>query len=366
MLAKTITPDVALNRAKIRLMSTADAVFFTSVCFSLRFRWDETIPTAATDGKGLFVNTEFFMSLDTDEQVFLMLHESMHAAYLHMLRRGARDPQRWNAAADFVINLQLVQRGFKMPKQGLLDHGYDGMSVEQVYALLPEAVTLPWPDIMDCDGDPQNTEREMEDILVRAQLRSKMENDAAGTIPGDIEHFLNKLLEPKLPWQRILQKHMHAYSKDDYTFKKFNRRYFPQYILPGLRTEALMKIAIAVDISGSVSDEEFTQFITETHTIMRMMKPEEISFIQFDTRIQSVHSVKNVKELSQLTFTGRGGTMIEPVLAWVEEHKPQLTLIFTDGGFNFYRQDEVKNVTWLIHNNPGFKAPFGRVIHYNV
>ena len=70
----TITPAQALNKAKIRLMSTPDSAFFTTVCFSLKHIWDESIPTAATNGKEIRFNPDFFMSLNTDEQVFLLLH----------------------------------------------------------------------------------------------------------------------------------------------------------------------------------------------------------------------------------------------------------------------------------------------------
>ena len=51
---------------------------------------------------------------------------------------------------------------------------------------------------------------------------------------------------------------------------------------------------------------------------------------------------------------------------WIDENKPQLTLIFTDGCFGFYNQDTQRDVIWLIHNNPQFDASFGKVIHYDI
>lgn len=365
-LKENLTPAQALNKAKIRLMSTPDSAFFTTVCFSLKHIWDDTVPTAATDGRNIRFNPEFFLSLTTDEQVFLLLHEAMHVAYLHLDRKMGRKHSKWNVAGDLVINQHLVDRGFKMPKMGLFDPQYKDMSTEEVYNRLPEDPACPMPDLMECDGEPDVLQREIEDILVRAQIQSKMENDKPGTIPGEVQIFLNGLLDPKLPWNRILQKYLFNYAKNDYTFKKFNRRYFPTFLLPGLRSEALIDLAVAVDTSGSVTDEEFKVFISEIHAILRMMKPEKITLLQFDTQLRSAESVRSVTELSQVKFSGRGGTSIGPVLQWIDENKPQLTLIFTDGCFGFYGQETQRDVIWLIHNNPQFDASFGKVIYYAI
>lgn len=365
----------ALSKAKIRLMARPDSAFFTTLCFSLKHIWDSSIRTAATNGKNIKYNPDFFMSLTPDEHVFLMLHESMHVAYLHMLRLGTRDPRRWNIAADYVINHQLVERGFRMPKVGLHNPQYAGMSTEQVYDALP---TNPPDDYMDDledpgegDGDSEaitsQLTQEVQDILIRAAIQSKMAGDKPGTIPGDVQVTLDKLLNPKLPWNKILQKYLNSFAKNDYSFKKPNRRFFPQHYMPSLYGTKLMNLAIAVDISGSVSDHDFTTFISETASILRMMQPDEITVLQFDTKIHHEDKVKNLRELEKLTFTGRGGTCVQCVLEWVKTKKPQLLVVFTDGGFTLPTQ-KPKNteVLWLIHNNPKWVAPFGKAIHYTI
>ena len=365
----------ALSKAKIQLMARPDSAFFTTVCFSLKHVWSNQIPTAATDGRQILFNPTFFMSLNVEEQVFLLLHESMHVAYLHMARLQDRNHRRWNHAADYVINQQLVDRGFKMPSCGLLDAQYAGKSTEEVYDLLPDNPPSSggqdaWDDLMPGNGDPAAAEaltQEIQDILVRAQIQSKMSNDKPGTIPGDIQVYLDKLLDPKLPWNRILQKYLNSFAKNDYTWQKPSRRFFPQYHLPSLNGQKLMDLAIAIDISGSVSDHDFSVFVSEIHSILRMMKPEKITVIQFDTQLQHVNEVRNVKELMALQFHGRGGTLIEPVMEWAKEKKPQLLLVFSDGEFNM-PEDKPKNseVLWLIHNNDRFKPPFGKTIHYTI
>ena len=363
--------QIALNKAKIALMSKPDSAFFTTICFSLKHVWDDTIPTACTNGKQIRFSPQFFMSLTKDEQVFLLLHEAMHCAYLHMDRVETRDRKKWNHAADYVINLQLVERGFKMPSCGLLDRKYAGMSTEEVYKILPSPPEdQPTPGMGDDLEEPgessEQLQQDIQDILVRASVQSKMSNDKVGTIPGEIQIFLDNLLDPKLPWHRILQKYLQTFAKNDYTFKKPNRRFFPKWHLPSLHSESLMEIAVAVDTSGSVTDEDFKAFISEVHSILRMMKPEKLTLIQFDTSIKSVHPIKSVSELMKVQFSGRGGTDILPVVQWANINKPQLLLVFTDGEFKFYNEQAKSETLWLIHNNPHFKAPWGKVIHYEV
>ena len=127
-----------------------------------------------------------------------------------------------------------------------------------------------------------------------------------------------------------------------------------------------MDITIAVDISGSVSDEEFRVFISETHSILRMMKPEKLTLIQFNTQITEISSVNSVQALKNVRFHGRGGTRIGPVIDWANTNKPKLLLVFTDGDFNFYGAKSEVDTLWLIHNNTKFKSTAGKVIHYEV
>jgi predicted metal-dependent peptidase len=362
--------DIALSKAKIALMSRPESTFFCHLAFSLVHEFSFKIPTAATNGKRVLYNPEFFMALSPEERVFLILHESMHCAYLHMERAKQMDKKRYNIAADHVINLQLIERGFKMPKIGLADPQYKELSTEEVYNLLPvnpkDNQGGIGEDLEDPVDSSEQLKADMQDILVRATMQAKMAGDKPGSIPGDIQIFLDRLLNPKLPWHRILAKYIQAFVKNDYSFKKPNRRFFPQHFLPTLYSQKLINIAIAVDTSGSVSDHEFNRFVTETNSILRMMSPEKITILQFDTEIKSITDVRNVRELMKIRFTGRGGTQIEPVIAWANANKPQLLLVFSDGYFSFYGPETKAKTLWLIHDNKEFSPPFGKVIHYEI
>lgn len=370
--------EKALNKAKFTLMAKKDSVFFTSLCFSLRHVFSENVSTAATNNKYIYYNPEFFLKMTDEERVFVMLHETMHCAYLHLFRAKqlGLNHQKYNVAADHVINIQLIDRGFKMPEGGLADFQYRNLDTEEVYKLLPpDLPPPPMSDLLDpsegSEGagpdDIAAVQRQMEEALVRAAIQSKKAGDKPGTIPGDIEIAIDKLLNPTLPWQTILRRYLKSFSKAKYNWKKPNRRLLESIYLPARHSQSLIDLAIAVDTSGSISDRESSQFVSEITSIFKMMKPKNIKLIQFDTSIKSEDKLKNLQDISKVTFTGRGGTRISSVMEWASKNKPQLLLVFTDGEFHFpTHTDKQPETLWLIHNNPNWKAPYGKVIHYTM
>ena len=111
--------------------------FFATLALFARFIPTQTIPSAATDGKDIFYNPDFLLSLPSSQQDGLILHEVLHAALLHVLRRGVRDKQTWNIAADIVVNGIICQQGyFKLPEGGIRDTKLEHLSVEEIYELL--------------------------------------------------------------------------------------------------------------------------------------------------------------------------------------------------------------------------------------
>ena len=363
-----------LNEAKskciVTLMTKPDASFFTTLTLSMKYIWDASINTACTDGTSIRFNPDFFMSQTLEQQVGLLVHEASHVAYLHSERLMGRNHKKFNIAADHVINLMLLERGFQLPAGGWHDAQYRGMSSEQVYDLMPDPPESPADKFLDLreptEETPEEVRAEVEEILVRAAIQSKLDGDKAGTIPGEIQIFLDGLLKPKLPWTMILFRYLKALTRSDYSFRKPNRRYFPTHYLPTLYSEKVIDLTICVDASASVADKEFHQFVSEIASTFKMMKPDNITLVQFDYGIRSINKIKSIRDLMNCEFHGRGGTDISEIVQHVNKTKPQLTLVFTDGDFRFYNDQMKHDVIWLIHNNKGFTAPYGKVIHYQI
>lgn len=358
-----------LSKAKIQLMNTPDTAFFVTVCLSLDHHFDDTVGTACTNGRFVRYSPEFWQKQNQAEQVGLVLHETLHVVFDHMGRIQQRDPRRWNVAADYVINQLIIDRGFKLPAGGLLDSQYRGMSAEEIYDLLrPDQYETFQLDIQaPSEAEMAEHQAHIEDLLLQASIQSRIAGDKPGTIPGEIEFYISKLLAPKLNLKHQLKRYFNGHARNDYTFRKISRRY-RHVCMPTLYSEAMGHVAIAADSSGSVTDEEFDRIVSEVGGVIKHTKPSKLTMLTFDRSIQTENEVHNLAELAKLKFKGRGGTAIAPVMEWAIKHTPKVLVVFSDGGFYFTENTPKPRVPilWLIYNNPGFKAPFGKVIHFNM
>ena len=384
-----------LDRAKIDLMDpgtknkNATPVFYSSIIFALKTVWTLLVPTAGVDGKNLFINEGWFCPLTAKQRVGLLAHEALHVALRHMdmfLIYGLHvfseviEHKLWNKAGDHVINLLLLKAGYELPPNGLWDKRFENMTTVQVYHILhKEYADQPYDlgdpgdlILMPSDGsdkakkDAADLSAHITDIVLKAAITSKMAGEKPGNIPGEILRLLDAVVNPRLPFEIILANYMTMYAKDDFNWSRPNRRYMPDYILPGAHSEALCNIACAFDVSGSVTEEELSSFGAGIRMISEQLHPEKITLIEFDTAIRGERDITQNTRIMDVKFHGGGGTRIEPVLKWIQKNKPEVTLIFTDGGFTRPSMTVPTDVIWIISNNPNWTAPFGKVFHYQI
>src|SRR5215471_13015961 len=120
-----------LTRARTQLL--LNQPFFGTLCLRLKLTAG-AVPTMATDGRRILYDPSFVNSLQPAELEAVLAHEVLHCALGHHCRRGQRDPQLWNEAADFAINPMLVSNGFSLPAGALVDPAFDNLSAEEIYA----------------------------------------------------------------------------------------------------------------------------------------------------------------------------------------------------------------------------------------
>ncbi len=369
-----LTIEKALSKAKIGMMMLKDTVFFSTLCLSLDLSLDESVGTAGTDGRRLIINPSFFLGLTEGERIFLLAHETLHVAYLHCLRRGTRDPRLYNAAADYVINAELKKRGFHFIQGGLYDPKYADMSTEEVYTKLeqnPNQQPQCMPDLLEGDGsistqgDIDTIEQEVLAKISRAAMMAEMSNQA-GSVPVGIKRHLEDISKPKINWRVVLRRFFSDLSPSDYSWRRPNRKYMPNY-LPKLVSQNLGRIDFAIDTSGSISNEDFNQFISEVHGVMRMLNPKEVGVYQFDHELQGSHVVRSVRDIIKLPFLGGGGTRPQAAIDEFIKHKAKALIMLTDGYFSKRPLiDPKRPVIWIIYDNPSFTAPFGKVVHISL
>lgn len=365
------TPEAekALGKAKIHLMASPNTTFFSTICCNVQHVWDERIPTACTNGLEIRYNPEFFLSYTPRYRVATLLHEILHIACEHMTRLNGRKPGKANRAMDYAINLIIKDAGFEIPQGWLIDEQYRGMSWEQIYDLLPDEPEDDNPDdlVFGDPGDVPAIQGQIDDMLVRAAQASQMAGDDPGSIPGDIQRYIDELTHPKIPWYRVLSSQFNKLAKVDRSLRKPNRRFFTRDIIMASRSgKQLDSGALATDVSCSVSQEHFTVYVSEARNLLKRCAPKTLHFLQFDTRVTSSDEISCLADMDKVKFTGGGGTRINPVMEWAKEHKPNWLVVFTDGEFNTPKVNPRVPVFWIIYDNPDFVAPFGKVIHFDI
>lgn len=378
-----------LTKTKIQLLGNAKATFISEILFSLEMIITKEIPTAGVNDKYLAVNPDFFLKQSQDQRIGLLAHEAFHVALKHILRgqglckiaddieMSEREQDLYNAAADYVINNFLLAEGFSLPAGGLHDPKYNDWSTDQVYKdLLQEQQQTggsgnrcTMPDLLAPSDDVKNKGKEvvdeqLNDILVRAAIKAKQQDpEGYGRIPGEIRIYIDNLIAPKLNWKVLLANFLSSYNDDDFSWKRPNRRYMPDYYLPTLHSPSLADITVAVDTSGSVTDNQFKSFISEIAAIHARLSPECIEVIDFDTEIRSIQNIKQYEDLTKLNFTGRGGTSLHDLFKYTNKNPPQILIVFSDLYCDLNIRATNYPVLWVVINNKEAKAPFGTLVH---
>ena len=362
------TVEDYLRHAKIELMTKS--VFLSTICLSLKHKFTDALPTAGTDGLTIMYNPEFFANLTAAERTGLLAHEVWHVAFNHFARVNGRDKRTWNIAGDYVINLMLHEAGYKLPQGGLLDKQYKDMSTEEVYELVKQdEENQPEYDnfIEDLLDAPDGTKEadvfdKVTDVIIQAQIQSKAAGKEHGEIPGEIARAIDELINPKLPWNQLLTRFLTSMIKDDYTWTRPNKRFFPQHYLPSQHSPTIGDIVVAIDTSGSVTDEDLLEMLSEIQDIRDIYKPESLKIIDCDWEIHNVFTVDKHDNILNLKFTGGGGTSFQPVIDYCDAHQPQLLIYFTDLYAEELAEEPTYPIMWIC-NSDHEPAPFGETIY---
>jgi predicted metal-dependent peptidase len=333
--------------------------------------WRNNLPTAGVSKNGinfqLAINEQFFTDLPKLHREGLIQHEAMHIAYNHLTQWfNFSDKKIANIAMDLVINQTisddyLPEGGMKLelfpelnlePDQGthyyyekltqakeqkeqtgssgsaaldsLLDQMEGGQSNGNIE--LPDHST--WEEF---DGLSESESR-----IMKAQLDRVLEQAAdmtvkkRGTVPGNISDYLLALQQvepPKFDWKGYLRLFIGTSAK--VYIKKSRRKENIKFTdSAGIKIKRKQNILLGIDTSGSVSESELLEFMSEIYHIWKTGV--EVTIIQCDTRIRSIDEYKGTFEMK---FHGRGGTEFDPVLEYFNENRNKFNslIYFTDG-----------------------------------
>lgn len=137
---------------------------------------------------------------------------------------------------------------------------------------------------------------------------------------------------------------MNQTKREDYTWARPNKRFVPMGVyLPSMRgTYDPDSIVLAIDNSGSISEEKLEEFLEEIACIMVEMPTTLFHIICCDTRVNAHHKVSSSDLPLDFEVHARGGTRFTPVFVEVEEQgiDPEALIYFTDMGSTDYPSEK--------------------------
>ena len=377
--------------------------FFGNMATRLKIQAaDDWLPTAAVDGRHLFYNTQFFNAMDNKEVEFVLAHEILHMVYDHLGRRDDRNPMLYNIAADYIVNNLLVDdRIGTKPKivDCFQDFKYRGWTSEEVYDELfeeakkngEEAVQqlgemldehLDWEsEDGDEDGNqkgsgrPKYSKAELDQI--RDEVKEAMINAAqaagAGNVPVGVQRLIKELTESKMNWRELLRQQIQSTIRSDYTFARPSRKgQMSGAILPGMNFQDTIDICVALDMSGSIGNEQAADFLGEVKGIMDEYQDYRVKVWCFDTKVYNEQdfSADGGESLTDYEIVGGGGTDFMANWTYMKEQdiQPKKFIMFTDGyAWDSWGDPDYCDTIFLVHSHhdKNLEGPFGITVHYD-
>jgi len=364
--------------------------FFGNMATRLKIEeGSEWMGTAATDGRTIYFNRKFFEPLSVKQVEFVIAHEILHNVFDHMGRRETRNPRIFNIAADYCVNGQLVRdrigehkidgitifhdpKYYGMGAEEIYDQIYDDMDEEelnQLGQLLDDHID--WGE-NGKDGQPKYSKEELKQIRdeIREATMQAAQAAGAGNTPASVQRMIKELTEPKMNWREILRQQIQSTIKNDYSFMRPNRKgWHMNAILPGTQYDETIDICVAIDMSGSIGDEQAKDFLSEIKGIMQEYKDFKIKVWCFDTKVYNEADFDgyNIDEFDYYEPMGGGGTEFDANWEYMKEHdiQPKKFIMFTDGyPWGSWGDENYCDTVFIIHGNDKIVPPFGEFAYY--
>ncbi|MCS5595232.1 MAG: VWA-like domain-containing protein [Porticoccaceae bacterium] len=349
-----------LNLHAYRLLM--DEPFFAALSRKIEKRATTAIPTAGvrvdpdTAQFEMVYNPEFFESLPEEHIRGVLKHEFYHLIFEHVTSRKPEgvNPKVWNICADLAINSHLQG---ELPEMACMPGGPNfedlplGKSAEWYLANFPERDED--EDSESGDGEPgegdsfddhsgwadgaDSAAQEAANQMAKERLKQSMKDAAQeasqsskgwGSMSGEVKQEILKRLETKVDWKKVLRYFIKTSQRASRrsSIKRINKRY--AYIHPGKKTLRQAKIAIAIDQSGSVSDDMLSSFFGELNNLAKLA---EFTVVPFDTEV--IDSNVYIWKKGQNKKAQRvmcGGTDFNAPTDYVNDHSFDGVIILTD------------------------------------
>lgn len=369
-----------ISRARIQLQKQNS--FWAYLSLFLKFKeckkgyMEQDTMGIDTRGNVYYVK-EFIDKLSDDELIGLITHEINHLVFLTQLRQGNRDPTGWNIASDLTINTILKNNNFKLPEGGVIPNSNNELNIgskiikdcnkkiaEEIYDELPK---VKMKGVVFVVGNGKNKGKELGkaiDVHLEGKGKGGKGKDGKGLSPkeakalekewkrrvqeaitvskmkGDIpvglERLCEKLHKEQIDWKSLLQNFITNQIPYDYSYNYPSKKSVSCGVyMPSILKEKI-EIALMIDLSGSIGQKEYADFISEIIGICKAYQ-ERISMRIFshdvDCYDNGVIENGNIDKIKKMQLKGGGGTSFEIPLKYLKDNNinPKCLIWLTDG-----------------------------------
>lgn len=361
------------------------------------------LSTLATDGRNFYYSNDFMHRANPKHAEYGFGHEVLHNVFDHMGRRGDRDPVLSNIAADYAVNQILKDERIGTVPDWIKvyqDDKYRSWSYEQIYddlyskadkidfaklgELLDEHLDGEGEDDQDGEdgekingsgkgkGRPKLTAEEKKQIRdeIKEAMIAAAQAAGAGKVPAGVKRLISDFTEPRMDWRQLLRMSIQSILKSNFSFSRPNRKsQHSGAILPGMMNEETIDVSIAIDMSGSISNKQANDFLSEVKGIMDEYVDFKLDIWCFDTSVYNYAKFTGdcADEITDYEVKGGGGTDFDVNFTFMKDNNinPKKFIMFTDGyPCGSWGDENYCDTLFVIHGNDSIVSPFGETAYY--
>jgi predicted metal-dependent peptidase len=391
-----ISEDARLRVMAARIVAQSRWPYLSTLLFNLKIVESQEVSTLAVDeGWRMYYSPEFVMAQTPEALATMVLHEALHCVNQHGPRfRALTQPSErhvaWNSAGDVGINHVLDEAHMPWGEFEPLRFSHlakfdvkPEMTTEKIYFSIVDYINE-HPDEFqgqsDCGSVIGGKARSYEiarnnsnnpaiksdqQDVIRDQVAQEVINFARtkgiGSLPGFLLRWAQDLLEPKIDWRKAFAGAFRSslatvLGRRDYVYTRPSRRQSAmrtgshEIILPSMRKPAPPAIAVVMDTSGSISNDEINMFLTEVDGIVKANGISQgVTVIPCDMEVGEIQKLRSRGAIATLKLHGGGGTDMGVGIAAAGNLRPtpKIVIVLTDG-YTGWPEDLPKGVETLI------------------
>lgn len=356
--------------------------FYGLLLMHMIYSIDEGCETAYTDGERIAFSPTFLEELSDKELDFVMMHEILHVVLQHCLRGEDKDNERYNIAADIVINSTIMHENDDKASSITLSKYSESMHIapdgkegylytaEEVYEMLQSKQKSSYSEkkgSKEADKKAENVgskngragkvqqsrknkdkpvakrwddhsqwgkfeeDGRLRDVWVKnfaecceaINVREALNN--RGTLPMSAQRMLEKLKKPQTDWRTILNDFIQE-EICDYSFSPPDRRFQDSpFFLPDFnemgKNDNVSDILFFIDTSGSISDNDMTTAYSEIKGAIDQYDGKLQGWLGFfDAAIIEPKPFSSFEEFIVIKPAGGGGTDFQIIFEYVNQY----------------------------------------------